>query len=228
MTGFGLKLKTARELKGLTQSQLASSTKIMVQIIQGLEEENFSRIVAPIYGRGFVKLYAQQVGLDPQECTEEFMIAYSASKGEKINTPKENIKESQQKNAEPPPADIFTPKKDVETDELSKFFGAVPKVENKTNSPLSRQAMPFQMQFSKLKSISIPKRIWRLSALAVLTIGFIWLVVISIKGLYKATSVNSNRDETAAETLNTETVRKAQALNAQRTPIKNTPELYFD
>ena len=77
---LGQTLRAAREAKGLTPSQLAQQTHILVQIIEGLENENFSRIPAPIYGRGFVKTYAEAVGLDPLPLQQEFTLLY---KGEK-------------------------------------------------------------------------------------------------------------------------------------------------
>ena len=43
---FGETLRTAREAKGLTTSQLAAATHILVQVIEGLEKENFKRIPA--------------------------------------------------------------------------------------------------------------------------------------------------------------------------------------
>ena len=80
MIEFGKTLKAAREAKGLTPSQLAEQTHILVNIVTDLEEENFSKIVAPIYGRGFVKLYCEAVGLDPQPLVEEFMEIFSGNR----------------------------------------------------------------------------------------------------------------------------------------------------
>ena len=54
MIEFGKTLRAAREAKGLTTGQIAERTHMMVQTVEGLENENFSKIVAPIYGRGFV------------------------------------------------------------------------------------------------------------------------------------------------------------------------------
>ena len=70
---FGQTLRNAREAKGLTESQVASQTRILVQIISDMEKEDFHRIPAPIYGRGFVRLFAECVGLDPAPLIQEFM-----------------------------------------------------------------------------------------------------------------------------------------------------------
>ncbi len=92
MMEFGKELKAARELKGLTCSQVAEKTHLMTQVVEGLEAENFKKIVAPIYGRGFVKLYCEAVGLDAKAYVDEFMRLYSvgktpAERGEKVPAP---------------------------------------------------------------------------------------------------------------------------------------------
>ena len=51
-----------------------------VQIVEGLENEDFRRIPAPIYGRGFVKLYCETVGLEPKPLQAEFMTLYNQKK----------------------------------------------------------------------------------------------------------------------------------------------------
>ena len=80
MIEFGRTLREAREAKGLSISQIAEMTRIMHSIIDGLENENFSGIPAPIYGRGFVKLYCEAVGLDPKPMIAEFMEIYSGNR----------------------------------------------------------------------------------------------------------------------------------------------------
>ena len=76
MSSLGQTLRQAREAKGFTQSKVASETRILVQIIDDIENEDFHRIAAPIYGRGFVRLFAECVGLDPQPLIREFMDIY--------------------------------------------------------------------------------------------------------------------------------------------------------
>ena len=80
MIEFGNTLKAAREAKGLTTSQIAESTHMMSRMVEDLENENFTRIAAPIYGRGFVKLYCEAVGLDPKPMVDEFMEIYNGNR----------------------------------------------------------------------------------------------------------------------------------------------------
>lgn len=73
---FGQTLRESREAKGLSQSELASKTNLLVQVVNGLENEDFRLIPAPIYGRGFVKLYCEATEIDPKPLQEEFMRLY--------------------------------------------------------------------------------------------------------------------------------------------------------
>ena len=97
---FGQTLRTAREAKGLTASKLASRTHLLVQIIEGLENEDFHRIPAPIYGRGFIKLYCEVVGLDPKPLQAEFMSLYTLSK----EAPAKTVRPAPPSQKEIPPA----------------------------------------------------------------------------------------------------------------------------
>ncbi len=69
---IGAQLKAAREARGLTTSELAASINTLTQVIQNLENDDFKRMPAPVYVRGFIKLYAQAVGLDPAPLVEEY------------------------------------------------------------------------------------------------------------------------------------------------------------
>ena len=77
---FGNTLRAARESLGITTSELAARTHMLVQIVEGLENEDFRRIPAPIYGRGFIKLYSEAVGLDPKPLQAEFMELFARAK----------------------------------------------------------------------------------------------------------------------------------------------------
>jgi transcriptional regulator with XRE-family HTH domain len=77
---LGETLRLAREEKGQTVSQVAEATRMMVQIVEDLEREDFRRIAAPIYGRGFIKLYAEHLGLDAEPLIREFMEIYTGSR----------------------------------------------------------------------------------------------------------------------------------------------------
>jgi len=77
---LGQILKTAREQRALSPSTAAEATHMKVQIIEDLENEDFRRIAAPIYGRGFVKLYAEFLELDAAPLIREFMDLYTGKR----------------------------------------------------------------------------------------------------------------------------------------------------
>ena len=115
-TSFGETLRAAREAKGLTTSQIASKTRMLVQIVEEMENEDFHRIAAPIYGRGFVKLYAECVGLDPLPLVKEFMDIYEGRRAPIVRTrevpvqaPPPPAPEPQPVEAPPPVSVPFTP-----------------------------------------------------------------------------------------------------------------------
>lgn len=85
MSSFGKTLKDAREAKGLTCSQVAAQTHMLIQTVEEMEREDFHRIPAPIYGRGFVRLFAECVGLDPVPLVREFMEIYEGRRAPTVN-----------------------------------------------------------------------------------------------------------------------------------------------
>ncbi len=70
---LGEKLCNARLAKKETTSQVAAATRMKVQIVEDLEKEDFRRLAAPIYAKGFIKLYAEHVGLDAKPLIDEYM-----------------------------------------------------------------------------------------------------------------------------------------------------------
>ena len=73
---FGEKLRKARMDKKMTTSEVAAATRVLVQIIEDLEREDFHRIAAPIYAKGFIRMYAAEVGLDPKPLIEEYIARF--------------------------------------------------------------------------------------------------------------------------------------------------------
>ena len=55
-----------------------------VQIVEALEQEDFAKIAAPIYAKGFIKLYAEYVGLDPKPLIDEYISRYVSPPPEPI------------------------------------------------------------------------------------------------------------------------------------------------
>lgn len=73
MSDFGGKLRLARERRGISLRQVAASTKISVATLEALERNDLSRLPGGIFSRGFVRSYAVEVGLEPDETVREFL-----------------------------------------------------------------------------------------------------------------------------------------------------------
>ena len=67
----GQRLRAAREAKGLTIEDVASSTRIPTRHLLSLEESDWGKLPASTYSVGFAKNYAGAVGLDRAEIAEQ-------------------------------------------------------------------------------------------------------------------------------------------------------------
>src|SRR5207237_4802572 len=73
---FGGKLRAARERRGVTLRQIANATKISVGVLEALERNDISRLPGGIFSRAFVRSYAIEVGLEPEETIQEFIAQF--------------------------------------------------------------------------------------------------------------------------------------------------------
>ena len=67
MTNFGASFKKARESKGISLEQIANQTRISTRFLAAIENEDFQALPGGIFNRGFVRAFAEVVGLDPEE-----------------------------------------------------------------------------------------------------------------------------------------------------------------
>src|SRR5207248_6942079 len=72
MFAIGSSLKEARLRKGLDLAAAAESTKIRSRHLQALEDEQFDVLPGQTYVRGFLKTYADFLGLDGQLYVDEY------------------------------------------------------------------------------------------------------------------------------------------------------------
>ena len=73
---FGQKLRREREKKRLTLNQLADRTKVGASLLRSLEAGECSRWPGGIYSRGYMRAYAQAIGLDPEQTVTMFVECY--------------------------------------------------------------------------------------------------------------------------------------------------------
>jgi len=76
----GKELKQLREGMGLELQAVSNETKISLKILESLEEESFQKLPALVYLKGFLKSYAQFLGLDPQKVVEGYLQSMEESR----------------------------------------------------------------------------------------------------------------------------------------------------
>lgn len=73
---FGNRMKRLREERGVTLRQIADATKINVGALEALERNDISRLPGGIFSRAFVRSYAIEVGLDPEQTVRDFLVQF--------------------------------------------------------------------------------------------------------------------------------------------------------
>lgn len=69
---FGVVLRRARERLGMSAHDVANKTRISVHWIQALEDARLDALPAPVFISGYLRSYAQSVGLDGAEILKRY------------------------------------------------------------------------------------------------------------------------------------------------------------
>ena len=72
MSGFGNRFKSARESTDLTLEQIAQETRISARFLRAIEEESFQDLPGGLFNRGFIRKYANRLGIDGEQCVSEY------------------------------------------------------------------------------------------------------------------------------------------------------------
>lgn len=258
MIEFGKTLRSAREAKGYTVSQIAEMTHLKSSAVEGLENEDFSMIAAPIYGRGFVKLYCEAVGLEPKPLVDEFMAIMN---GEREIAIKERPVTESSVAPEPPPPPPPTPAPaPVEQDLFRqdplpppepvapappKPISAIPSNPSIPPAPAETEQPAFSRFAAPMRECSTTPPAFqlnpRLIILAVALLALLALLVFGIRALYCATTSDNTAETqlepdppTTVETVASKAVetpavpKEAQKANAAPRTQQNIPSLYID
>ena len=242
MIEFGKTLRSAREAKGYTVSQIAEMTHLKSSAVEGLENEDFSMIAAPIYGRGFVKLYCEAVGLEPKPLVDEFMAIMN---GEHEIAIKERPVAEPPVASEPPPPPPPTPAPAPEEPDLFRQDPIPPPEPVAPVPPRPASVLPSASEESEpsFSRFAAPMREYtapdrpnfvnpRLIVLAVAGLVLLALLVFGVRALYCATSSDDTDEKQEAAEVETpapKTAPKAvpETKSAPRTQQK-IPSLYID
>lgn len=70
---FGAHLRHERERREIPLESIASSTKIKLGLLEGLENDDVSHWPSGIFRRAFIRSYAKAIGLEPDAIAREFL-----------------------------------------------------------------------------------------------------------------------------------------------------------
>jgi cytoskeletal protein RodZ len=73
---IGSRLRDARQRRALTLRTIADKTKISKSALEALERNDISKLPGGIFSRAFVRSYAIEVGLDPEETVRDFIVQF--------------------------------------------------------------------------------------------------------------------------------------------------------
>ncbi len=69
---LGEKLRTAREERGISISEVAEQTRISPLYLEAIDQDNYKSLPGGIFNKGFVRSYAKYVGIDEQEALQDY------------------------------------------------------------------------------------------------------------------------------------------------------------
>jgi len=84
---IGQELKEAREAKDLSVTDIASAIRVNKKYIQALEDGNYLFLPSQVHAKGFLKLYANHLGLDAKALTAELVSYYKGIEDSKKTPP---------------------------------------------------------------------------------------------------------------------------------------------
>ncbi len=72
MGSFGENLRHEREMREVSLREIADHTRINLRFLEAIEEEDFEKLPGGIFNRGFIRAYAQHLGLDDVKVLSEY------------------------------------------------------------------------------------------------------------------------------------------------------------
>ena len=83
MFEIGTSLREARMRQGLDFEEMEARTKVRAKYLRALEEERFDQLPGHTYIKGFLRIYADALGLDGQLYVDEYNSRYVAGEEER-------------------------------------------------------------------------------------------------------------------------------------------------
>jgi cytoskeleton protein RodZ len=72
MKNLGEYLRAERLARGISLEQISANTKVSMSMLQAIEEGDIGQLPAMVFTKGFLRAYAEQIGLDPEAVIVEY------------------------------------------------------------------------------------------------------------------------------------------------------------
>lgn len=73
MSTFGETLRRERELRQISLREISEATKINLRYLDSLERDDFRHLPGGVFNKGFVRAYAQFIGIDPETMVTAYL-----------------------------------------------------------------------------------------------------------------------------------------------------------
>jgi cytoskeletal protein RodZ len=77
---FGEELRRERVVRDISLEEISIATKISVRLLDALERSDLTRLPAPAFTRGFIRAYANHLGIDAEEKVNAYLADLAAMK----------------------------------------------------------------------------------------------------------------------------------------------------
>ena len=73
----GAQLRASREARGLSLDAVSQKTRVQPRILAAIERDDVASVPPRPFGRGFVRSYAEQMGLDPEQTARDYFAQFA-------------------------------------------------------------------------------------------------------------------------------------------------------
>jgi cytoskeleton protein RodZ len=91
MLEFGSNFKKSRESLNVSLDKIAAETRISARLLAAIENEQFELLPGGIFNRGFIRTYAERLGLDPEAAIREYEKLVRATETEPVRHETERV-----------------------------------------------------------------------------------------------------------------------------------------
>ena len=189
MQTIGQKLRATREQRKATLSQAAEATRIKSTQLEMMETDKFDQLGAVIYAKGFLRLYGEFLGLDPEALVRAYLEAHGP---QRPTLPHETAPKLIGRRA--PPSREFAPETDLGTKPAG--YGETGGARGRPGAKGESDAVP-RMTLREFLDRSDVRSALRAAGLAAAAILALWLAVEGVRALARRIA---ERPEAAAPT----------------------------